>query len=243
MRELTFPSRVPGWSLVAGVMLAGLLGAHVSLVAFANDALQHQGTWVRHLAGGEGWQAFGALVLCAPTGLFAELSVLSRHPPTPYERWCGQWWSAFDLWTRGPGGSFVGGTMLLMTAAGAGAYVYALKHLVPVGAGRRRTTAYGTRDDLQPFLRARGLSLEDMLKSGALPLGRTVPEDGRGRGVDLWLPLPYRRQHVWVLGTTGVGKTSAIIKRWMASDAMLDVVHAPVKMSTVAVDVKDPDLW
>jgi hypothetical protein len=82
-----------------------------------------------------------------------------------------------------------------------------------------------------------------MLKTGALPLGRALPEEGRTRRVDLWIPLPYRRQHIWILGVTGVGKTSGIIKRWLATDAALDGVHAPVTMSTVAVDVKDPDLW
>ncbi len=241
MREPTFPSRMPGWLLIAGVALAGLLGVHISLVAFADHAMQHPGSWVRHLTRGEGWQAFGVLFRCAPTGLFAEISALSRHPPTPYQRWCGQWWRTLDRWSRGAGGSFVGTTMLLMTVAGAGAYFYALKRLVPQGASRRRTTTYATRDDLQPFLCPRGGSSEEMLKAGALPLGRTVPDDGRG--MDLWLPLPYRRQHVWVLGVTGVGKTSAIIKRWLASDATLDGICAPVKMSTVAVDVKDPDLW
>jgi hypothetical protein len=98
-------------------------------------------------------------------------------------------------------------------------------------------------DELRPFLRPRGTSRVEMLKTGALPLGQTVPGAGRGRNVDLWIPLQYRRQHVWVLGVTGVGKTSGIIKRWLATDAALDGVAAPVKMSTVAVDVKDPDLW
>ncbi len=243
MHEPTFPSRMPGWSLIAGVALAGLLGAHISLVAFADFAMQHPGSWVGHLTRGEGWQAFGVLVRCAPTGLFAEIFALSRHPATPYQRWCGQWWRTLDRWSRGAGGSFIGATMLLMTIAGTGAYLCAMKRLVPQGASRRRTTTYATRDDLQPFLCPRGRSSEEMLKAGALPLGRTVPDDSRGRSVDLWLPLAYRRQHVWVLGVTGVGKTSAIIKRWLASDAMLDGIHAPVKMSTVAVDVKDPDLW
>src|SRR2546426_8315198 len=243
MREITFPSRLPGWALIIAVVMTGLLGAHLSLAAFAHHAMGHPGIWIWHVAGGEGWQAFGVLARCAPSELFGGLSVVGRRSLTPYQRWCRQWWRTFDTWTRGPGGTFFGATMLLMAAAGAAAYLVALKRLVPRGPARRRTTTYATVDELRPYLRPRGTSPEAMLRSGALPLGRTVSEDGRGRSADLWIPLPYRRQHIWVLGVTGVGKTSGIIKRWLASDALLDGVHAPVRMSTVAVDVKDPDLW
>src|SRR3989441_2295892 len=243
MRELTFPSRLPGWVLIIAVVVSAFLGAQVSLAAFAHHALGHPGSWVWHVAGGEGWHAFGVLMRRAPDELFAGVSVVGRRPPTLYQRWCREWWRAFDLWTRGPGRTFFGATMLLMTAAGTAAYLAALRRLVPRGPARRRTTTYATVDELRPFLRPRGTSPEAMLRSGALPLGRTVSEDGRSRSADLWIPLPYRRQHIWVLGVTGVGKTSGIIKRWLASDALLDGVHAPVKMSTVAVDVKDPDLW
>src|SRR5438876_6540758 len=243
MREITFPSRAPGWALIIAVVMTGFLGAHLSLAAFAHYAVGHTDNWIWHVGSREGWQAFGVLARCAPSELFAGVSVVGRGPPTPYQRWCRQWWRTFDLWTRGPGSSFVGATMLLMTATGAVAYRYALKRLVPQGPVRRRTTAYATPDELRPFLRPRGTSPEAMLRSGALPLGRTVPEDGRGRSADVWIPLEYRRQHIWVLGVTGVGKTSGIIKRWLASDAALDGVQSPVKMSTVAVDVKDPDLW
>src|SRR3989441_887539 len=243
MRELTFPSRLPGWVLIIAVVVSAFLGAQVSLAAFAHHALGHPGSWVWHVAGGEGWHAFGVLMRCAPDELFAGVSVVGRRPPTLYQRWCREWWRAVDLWTRGPGRTFFGATMLLMTAAGTAAYLAALRRLVPRGPARRRTTTYATVDELRPFLRPRGRSPEGMLRSGALPLGRTVSEDGRSRSADLWIPLPYRRQHIWVLGVTGVGKTSGIIKRWLASDALLDGVHAPVKMSTIAVDVKDPDLW
>lgn len=242
MREITFPSRLPGWSLVVGVLLAALLGAHVSLVAFAHQAMGHRGNWIRHVGGSEGWQAFGVLARCTTGGLFNIAPVRAR-PPTPRQRWCRQWWRAFDLWTRGEGSSFAGATMLLMTASGASAYFFVLRRLVPRGYGRRRTTTFATTEELSPFRRPRGTSPAEMLTSGALPLGRTVPVDGRGRSVDLWIPLHYRPQHIWVLGVTGVGKTSGIIKRWLASDALLDGMHSPVQMSTVAVDVKDPDLW
>src|SRR2546422_2887655 len=243
MHEITFPSRLPGWSLIIAAIITGFLGAHVSLTAFAHHAVGHAGSWIWHVGGGEGWQAFGVLARCAPSELFGGLSMVGRRSLTPYQHWCRQRWRPFALWTRGPGGTFFGGTMLLMVAAGAAAYLAALRRLVPRGHARRRTTTYATVDELRPFLRPRGTSPEAMLRSGALPLGCTVSEDGRGRRADLWIPLPYRRQHIWVLGVTGVGKTSGIIKRWLASDAMLDGVQSPVKMSTVAVDVKDPDLW
>src|SRR2546425_580205 len=207
MRELTFPSRLPGWVLIIAVVVSAFLGAQVSLAAFAHHALGHPGSWVWHVAGGEGWHAFGVLMRCAPDELFAGVSVVGRRPPTPYQRWCREWWRAFDLWTRGPGRTFSGATMLLMTAAGTAAYLAALRRLVPRGPARRRTTTYATVDELRPFLRPRGTSPEAMLRSGALPLGRTVSEDGRSRSADLWIPLPYRRQHIWVLGVTGVGKT------------------------------------
>src|SRR5438876_31856 len=243
MHEITFPSRLPGWSLIIAAIITGFLGAHVSLTAFAHHAVGHAGSWIWHVGGGEGWQAFGVLARCAPSELFGGLSMVGRRSLTPYQHWCRQWWRTFDHWTRGPGSTFFGGTMLFMTVAGTVAYLFALRRLVPRGPARRRTTTYATIDELRPFLRPRGTSPDEMLRSGALPLGRTVPESGRGRGADLWIPLEYRRQHIWVLGVTGVGKTSGIIKRWLASDAMLDGVQTPVKMSTVAVDVKDPDLW
>src|SRR5713226_3733647 len=243
MREIPFPSRLPGWALIIAVVMTGLLGAHISFAAFAHHAMGQTGTWIWHVTGGTGWQAFDVLVRCTSSGLFTGVPVVDTRPLTPYQRWCRQWWRTFGVWIRGTGRSFVGATLLLMTAAGVGAYLYTLKCLVPRGAARRRTTTYATTDELQPFLRPRGTSPAEMLKTGALPLGRTVPEDRRSRSADLWIPLEYRRQHIWVLGVTGVGKTSGIIKRWLASDAMLDGVHAPVRMSTVAVDVKDPDLW
>src|SRR5437899_2467433 len=243
MREIPFPSRLPGWALIIAVVMTGFLGAHVSLTAFAHHAMGHPGSWIWHVAGGEGWQALGILARCTPSELFGGLPVVGRRSLTPYQRWCRQWWRTFDTWTWGPGGTFFGATMLLMAAAGAAAYLVALKRLVPRGPARRRTTTYATIEELRPFLRPRGTSPEAMLRSGALPLGRTVPKGGRGRSADVWIPLEYRRQHIWVLGVTGVGKTSGIIKRWLASDAALDGVQSPVKMSTVAVDVKDPDLW
>ena len=174
MHEITFPSRLPGWSLIIAAIITGFLGAHVSLTAFAHHAVGHAGSWIWHVGGGEGWQAFGVLARCAPSELFGGLSVVGRRSLTLYQRWCRQWWRAFDLWTRGPGGTFFGATMLLMTVASTGAYLFALRRLVPRGPARRRTTTYATVDELRPFLRPRGTSPEAMLRSGALPLGCTV---------------------------------------------------------------------
>ena len=114
MHEIAFPSRLPGWALIIAVVMTGLLGAHISLAAFAHHVMGHHGSWIWHVAGGEGWQAFGVLARCAPSELFGGLSVVGRRSLTPYQRWCRQWWSTFDTWTRGPGGSFFGGTMLFM---------------------------------------------------------------------------------------------------------------------------------
>lgn len=244
MREPTFPSRLPGWSLLLTALVTGLLGAHVSLVAFAHHATVHPGAWVRHIATGEGWQAVGILARCAPAGLFGHLiQPLQQRarPPSLYQRWCGQWWRAFSLWSVGAGSVFFGMTILAMGIAGALTFRFVSARDVPTGPRRRRTAGYATPQQLQPFRAPRLTSATRMLGQGALPLGRTIPE--RGRGVPLWLPLEYRRQHIWVLGVTGAGKTSSVTKRWLAADAALDGVQSPVRMSTVAVDVKDPDLW
>jgi Type IV secretory system Conjugative DNA transfer len=219
-------------------VVAGLLGTHVSMVAFADYALGNTRRWMWDLTSRQGWQAGTVLARCAPTALLAATSF-----STPDRTRCRQWWLMFRTWTGGPGGSFFGATMLLMVAGGASAYIVALARLVPRGLARRRTTTYATRDELHPFLRPRGTLPEGIANAGALPLGETVPDEDRPHRVDVWLPLPYRYQHIWILGVTGVGKTSGLIKRWLATDARLDGRHSPAVMSTVAVDVKDPDLW
>lgn len=239
MHDPTFPSRLPGWSLVITALVAGFLGIHVSMVAFAHYALGNAKSLLWDLTSGEGWQVAAVLAHCTSTTLFTYPSL----PSPPDHLWCRQWWLMFQRWTGGPGSSFFGTTMLLIVVGGASAYLVALTRLVPKGPARRRTTAYATRDDLHPFVRPHGAPPEAMADAGALPLGQTVPEEGRPHRVDVWLPLPYRYQHVWILGVTGVGKTSGLIKRWLATDARLDGRHAPTRMSTVAVDVKDPDLW
>lgn len=220
-------------------LVAGLLGTHVSMVAFAHYALGNTESWIWDLASGEGWQVGAVLARCTSTTLFANSSL----PSTADYLWCRQWWLMFHRWTGGPGGWFFGATMLLIVVGGASAYLFALTRLVPEGPARRRTTTYATRDELRSFLRPRGTPPEAMADAGALPLGHTVPDKGRPHRVDVWLPLPYRCQHIWILGVTGVGKTSGLIKRWLATDARLDGRHVPAMMSTVAVDVKDPDLW
>jgi type IV secretory pathway TraG/TraD family ATPase VirD4 len=239
VREPTFPSRWPGWALVTAVLAAGLLGVHVSFVGFAHAALARPGWWLRYLATGEGWQVAGILARCAPAGLFGGLVApfQARQPPDPRQQWCQRWWAAFDHWSRREGGTFFGATILAAAAAGAWTYVAVIRRLVPAGQRRRRSATYATPAELRPYLGGPAMALD-----GALPLGRTVPHGG-GRGVDLWLPLAYRPQHLWILGVTGAGKTSGAIKRWVATDAALDGVTSPVRMSTVAVDVKDPDLW
>ena len=115
MHEITFPSRLPGWALIMAVVITGSLGAHVSLAAFAHHVMGHPGSWIWHVGSGEGWQAFGVLARCAPSELFGGLSPVGRGSLTPYQRWCRQWWSTFDTWTRGPGATFFGATMLFMT--------------------------------------------------------------------------------------------------------------------------------
>jgi len=209
------------------------------MVAFAHYALGNTKSWIWDLASGEGWQAGTVLARCTSTALFADASL----PNTPDHLWCRRWWLLFHRWIGGPGGSFFGATMFLIVVGGASAYLAALTRLVPKGHARRRTTTYATHDELHPFLRPRSTPPEAMSDSGALPLGQTVSHEGGPHRVDVWLPLPYRYQHVWILGVTGVGKTSGLIKRWLATDARLDGRHAPAIMSTVAVDVKDPDLW
>ena len=220
-------------------VVAGLLGTHVSMVAFADYALGNTRSWIWDLASRQGWQVGTVLARCVPTELFADMSL----PSTADHTWCRQWWLMFRTWTGGPGGSFFGATMVLIVVFGASAYMIALAGLVPRGPARRRTTTFATRDELHPFLRPRGTLPEAMANAGALPLGQTIPDKDRPHRLDVWLPLPYRYQHIWILGVTGVGKTSGLIKRWLATDARLDGRHTPARMSTVAVDVKDPDLW
>src|SRR2546428_13858253 len=158
MRELTFPSRLPGWVLIIAVVVSAFLGAQVSLAAFAHHALGHPGSWVWHVAGGEGWHAFGVLMRCAPDELLAGVSVVGRRPPTLYQRWCREWWRAVDLWTRGPGRTFFGATMLLMAAAGTAAHLAALGRVGPPGPARPRTATDAPVHELRPLHRARGAS-------------------------------------------------------------------------------------
>src|SRR3989442_11032322 len=182
MHEIAFPSRLPGWALIIAVVMTGLLGAHLSLAAFAHHAMGHPGIWIWHVAGGEGWQAFGVLARCAPSELFGGLSMVGRRSLTPYQHWCRQWWRTFDHWTRGPGSTFFGGTMLFMTVAGTVAYLFALRRLVPRRPARRRTTTYATIDELRPFLPPRRASPDGMSDAGAPALGAGVPQRGGRRG-------------------------------------------------------------
>lgn len=244
MREPTFPSQLPGWSLFLAIIFVGLLGTHVSLVSFAHLAAAHSGSWILHITTMEGWQAFGILARCAPSELFADV-IRPLQPrarlPSSYQQWCSQWWHAFNLWSRSAGSWLFGITMLAMGIAGGLAFRVVSTRYVPTGPRRRRTAGYATPQQLRPFRAAPLTRTSRMQREGALPLGRTIPE--HGRGMPLWLPLEYRPRHIWVLGVTGAGKTSSVTKRWLAADAGLDGVHSPVRMSTVAVDVKDPDLW
>src|SRR3989442_6491195 len=168
MRDPTFPSRLPGWSLMISALVAGLLGTHVSMVAFAHYALGNTESWIWDLASGEGWQVGAVLARCTSTTLFANSSL----PSTADYLWCRQWWLMFHRWTGGPGGWFFGATMLLIVVGGASAYLFALTRLVPEGPARRRTTTYATRDELRSFLRPRGTPPEAMADAGALPLDR-----------------------------------------------------------------------
>lgn len=244
MREPTFPSRLPGWSLLVAALITGLLGAHVSFAAFAHHAVAHPGSWIRHAMTGEGWQVLSVLAKCAPSSLFADV-IKPLQPrarsPSLYQKWCGQWWHAFNSWSRSAGSWFFGITILAMGISGSIAFRVVSTRYVPTGPRRRRTAGYAAPHQLRPFRAASLTSTSSKQREGALPLGCTVPE--HGRGIPLWLPLEYRTQHIWILGVTGAGKTSSVTKRWLAADAGLDGAHSPVRMSTVAVDVKDPDLW
>ena len=174
------------------VLVAGLLGTHVSMVAFAHYTLGNSKSWIWDLASGEGWQVASVLARCALTALFTDASL----PNTPDHMGCREWWLMFHKWTGGPGGSYFGATMVLIVVGGTLAYLVALRHLVPKGPARRRTTTYATRDELRPFLRPRGTLPEAMANAGALPLGQTVPDKEHPYRADVWLPLPYRYQHI-----------------------------------------------
>src|SRR2546428_13572296 len=102
MHEITFPSRLPGWSLIIAAIITGFLGAHVSLTAFAHHAVGHAGSWIWHVGGGEGWQAFGVLARCAPGGLFGGLSVAGGRSAPPSRHGCRRGVRPFDPWRRGP---------------------------------------------------------------------------------------------------------------------------------------------
>lgn len=237
-REVPFPSFIPGWALIAALVISASISWHLVFTAFAHQALGHPGPMIGHVLTGEGWQAVRALTRCSLTVTFSGLSTTVRHGrPSAFQQWCHRVWDAFEIWSQGQGTTWFGFTIVFVSASAAGAYIFTLRRFVPRGLGRRRSATFATREELREFTgRA-----SQRLREGALPLGEAVHE--AARGVQLWLPLKYRPQHVWVLGVTGAGKSSAAIKRWVAADAVHDGVATPLRMSTVAVDVKDPDLW
>jgi hypothetical protein len=235
MREITFPSRLPGVAFIAAFAAVLLLGLHISFTAFAHYALGHDGPFISHLGAGESTLVVKVLVKCSATALnpFQYIS-----GATTQSRVCRVWWTVFDAWSRGPGAYYFGVTIVGAFIAGYYAYSSLHSRHVPGGRMRRRTASYATEYHLRPFSRIRNPERE-----GALPLGRTEPEEELRKRIRVWLPYEHRFQHAWILGTTGTGKTSAVIKQWLAADAPLDGVASPKMMSTVAIDVKDPDLW
>ena len=101
---------------------------------------------------------------------------------------------------------------------------------------RPGTSHWAPPDKLRPYIKA-------IDTPGALPLG-CVRQPAWGAGTRIALPPLRRFAHVGVWGVTEAGKTSGIFKPWLLADALLNDPKVPFgAMSSVAIDIKHPDLY
>ncbi len=101
---------------------------------------------------------------------------------------------------------------------------------------RPGTSHWAPPDKLRPYIKA-------VDTPGALPLG-CIRQPAWGAGASIALPPLRRFAHVGVWGVTEAGKTSGIFKPWLITDALLNDPTVPFgAMSSVAIDIKHPDLY
>jgi type IV secretory pathway TraG/TraD family ATPase VirD4 len=101
---------------------------------------------------------------------------------------------------------------------------------------RPGTSHWAPPDKLRPYIKA-------VDTPGALPLG-CIRQPAWGAGTPIALPPLRRFAHVGVWGVTEAGKTSGIFKPWLIADALLNDPTVPFgAMSSVAIDIKHPDLY
>jgi type IV secretory pathway TraG/TraD family ATPase VirD4 len=101
---------------------------------------------------------------------------------------------------------------------------------------RPGTSHWAPPEKLRPYIKAVGTP-------GALPLGR-IRQPAWGAGTPIALPPLRRFAHVGVWGVTEAGKTSGVFKPWLIADALLNDPNVPFgAMSSVAIDIKHPDLY
>ena len=101
---------------------------------------------------------------------------------------------------------------------------------------RPGTSHWAPPDKLRPYIKA-------VDTPGALPLG-CIRQPAWGAGTPVALPPLRRFAHVGVWGVTEAGKTSGIFKPWLIADTLLNDPTVPFgAMSSVAIDIKHPDLY
>jgi len=101
---------------------------------------------------------------------------------------------------------------------------------------RPGTSHWAPADKLRPYIAA-------AREAGALPLGR-IRAPACHAGAVIALPPMRRFAHIGVWGVTEAGKTTGVYKPFLMTDAGLNDPTRPFgAMSSVAIDMKHPDLY
>src|SRR5437588_637246 len=161
------------------------------------------------------------------------------HQWSPLHLWWAQWWQVAQPYLLGgPRLDRVVATNIslgLVILLGFGLSSRAIRVGRPPDA-RPGTSHWAPPDKLRPYIKA-------VSAPGSLPLGR-IRQPAGGAGTVIALPPLRRFAHVGVWGVTEAGKTSGLFKPWLLADAFLNNPHVPFgAMSSVAIDIKHPDLY
>ncbi len=233
-RDVAYPAFWPRY-LVLGALACSILAAvHMFFVEFAAWALGLPSPAVRHAVTAPYLRLLPVYARCVGPVLSAGVG-RSDPAESRTRAVCRRWWDALGWYLERRGQQYAGVAMVASVLLAGLAYSESRRRLRVPPAEARAAARWSSEEELREYSVRHNPQARP--EAGAMPLGRTVGGLGPRRSMELGLPRKYRCQHVWVLGVTGAGKTSAGFKRWVVADALSE---API--SNVIIDIKHPDM-